>query len=138
LVQQPGDHAGGGRLAAGAGDADADFGGVEELGQQFGPLHVARADALGGDDVTDSVFNGGRADEDLVGAGEARAVLREEGDALGFQVLELGAEAALVERAVGAGYVHAFAAQDERQRQHAGAADAAEEIGFCLTHDARL
>ena len=100
VEQHPGDHGGRGGLAAGARDADAHRRPVEQFRQQLRALHVARANALGGDNIADGVFHRCRAHQDLVGAGQARTVLREEGDALRFQVLEFRAQAALVERAV--------------------------------------
>ncbi|MEJ1968200.1 MAG: hypothetical protein WDN03_06110 [Rhizomicrobium sp.] len=60
---------------------------------------------------------------------EAAAVLREERDAGSAQIIELGRQPALVEGAVGAGHRGAARLQDQRERQHAAAADAAEEIG---------
>ncbi len=54
------------------------------------------------------------------------------------QEFELGREPALVERAVGARDPVPAALHDQRQRQHAAAADAAEEIGFGLAHAAAL
>ena len=66
------------------------------------------------------------------------AVLRKERDPVGAQELELLGQAALVERAVGAGNLGAVGAQDQRQRQHAAAADAAKEIRPVWMHGRKL
>ena len=88
------------------------------------------AEAAGGLDVGHGLLDRGRGDEDLVRTGQAAAVLREKRDAAAAQKVELGGGPALVERAVGAGDLGALAVDDRGQRQHAAAADAAEEIGF--------
>jgi hypothetical protein len=134
--QDPADHAGDGGLAAGAGDADAEGGGVEQLLQQLGAGHGRGADAAGGLDVGDGLLHGGGGDQDLVGADQARAVLREQADAAPLQPLELGGRSALVAGPVGAGDLRALGLDDQRQGQHAAAADAAEEVG--PTHRGRL
>ena len=65
--------------------------------------------------------------------GEAGAVLRGQRDAERAQIIELGREAAGVERAVGAGDARAAGAEDGGEGQHPAAADSAEEIlvGHC-------
>src|SRR6185437_1564380 len=69
-----------------------------------------------------------RSDHGKVRACNAAAVLREKLDALGAEEVELLRRASLVERAVGAGDRAASRAKNERERQHAAAADPAKEI----------
>ena len=112
-----------------------------------GPRDLRAAEGFGVDDVGHGVFDGGGGDEELVRAGDAGAVLRVEPDAAGFQEVELGGGAAGVERAVRAFDVVAAGLDDQGERQHSAAADAAEEVGsgvfecsrgrvgFCIGHD---
>ncbi len=117
--------------------AIAGAGGVEQMGEQFGSGDPLEAEAAGGGDVGHALLDRGGGDEDLAGPGAA-AVLGEEGDALGAQIVELGGGSALVEGAVGAGHLGAAGAQDRGEGEHAAAADPAEEIGFGAGHRAAL
>ena len=109
-------------------------GGVEQRGEQLRPGDPRRADRLGLDHIGHRLLDRRGGDDDLIGADDAAAVLREQGDAACAQEFELGGEPALVERPVRAGDLVPAALDDQRQRQHAAAADAAEEIGFGLAH----
>jgi hypothetical protein len=61
-----------------------------------------------------------------------------EADALAFQKGELVGHPALVERAVGTFHLEPAGAHDRGEGEHAAAADAAEKIGFGLSHGAAL
>ena len=76
------------------------LGGVEQLGQQLGAGDDRRADAPGGLHVGDGLLDRRGDHQGLVGAGQARAVLRMQHHAARAQELEPGAVAALVQRAV--------------------------------------
>jgi hypothetical protein len=55
-----------------------------------------------------------------------------------LQIGEFVGDAALIQRPIGAGHSRALRLNDHRQRQHAAAADTAEEIGFGASHGAAL
>ena len=133
-MEDPGDHAGDGRLAACARHTDGEGGGVEQGGEHVRPAHPFRADAERGGNVRHGIFHGGGSDDDLLGAGDAAAILREEADALAAEIVKLRGRAALVQGAVRALDDVALVEQDQRQRQHAGAADATEEIAILFGH----
>jgi hypothetical protein len=122
-VQDPADHAGGGRLAAGAGDTDGLRRAVEQVGQQLGARQHRRPHPPGGDYVRHRVLDGGRGDDDLFSARDAAAVLRKQPDPPGAKELELGRRAALVEGAIGAFDGRAGRLDDQGQGQHAAAAN---------------
>ncbi len=88
-VQYPAEHPGRGRLAAGAAQGDAVRRGVEYLGQQLGAGHHTRTETPGRLHVGHGVLDRGRGDQDLVGAGEAAAVLGVQRDAASAQKIEL-------------------------------------------------
>src|SRR3546814_9617128 len=80
LVQDPADHAGNGRFAAGARDSDRQHRGVEQRREQLGAAQARRAHLRGGDHVGHRLLDGGRRDDDLLRRGDAAAVLREQRD----------------------------------------------------------
>ncbi|MND78854.1 hypothetical protein D3C80_705750 [compost metagenome] len=139
LIQNPGDHAGDGRLAAGARHPDRGRGGVEQFAQQLGPGLDDGADAPGRADVGHRVLDRPGGDDDLIRACHARPVLRMQGDAVGAQPVELVRRPALIQRPVRARDAVPLRLNDHGQGQHAGPADAAEEIVFVhrLDFDAR-
>jgi hypothetical protein len=137
LIQDPGDHAGDGGLAAGARHADRGRSGVEQFAEQLGPGLDEGADALGRADVGHGVLDGAGGDDHLILAHHARSVLRVQGHAVGAQPVELVRRTALIQGAVGACDAVALRLNDHRQGQHAGTADAAEEIVFVHRLDFR-
>ena len=66
--------------------------------------------------------------------GDPAAVLWVEHHAARAQEIELLSRAALIERAVGAGYDVPLGVEDERQRQHAAPPDAAKKISCPPPH----
>ena len=134
LMQDPGDHAGDGRLAAGSGHADRGRGGVEQLTEELGAGDDAGTGAFGCADVGHGVLDGTGGYHGLVGARDARAVLRMQGHAVRFQPGEFLRRAALVPGPVGALDTASARLNDHRQREHSRAADTAEEI-VVLIHE---
>ena len=100
-MQNPADHAGGRRLAAGAGDADAQGGGIEQFGEKPRARGNGGADAPRGLHVGHRFLDRRRGDQDLTGAADAAAILRKERDASRAQEIESFGVASLIERAVG-------------------------------------
>src|SRR3546814_16528619 len=93
---------------------------------------MSKAKPPPGLNVGNAFFHRGRSDEDLIGAGDPAAVLREKRDALIAQIIELCRGAALVQRSVGTRHTGAVCGQNGCERQHAAAADAAKEKGTGL------
>ena len=127
-MEDPADHPGHGRLAAGPADRDAALGIVEQLREELGPGEVGQAELARPDDVGNIVLDRRRGDQGHARL-EARAVLREQLDPERAQIVELVRRPAGVERAVGARDAAAGRAHDARQRKHPAAADTAEEDG---------
>jgi len=138
IGQDPAGHAGDGRFARGPGYPDAHRRGIEQLRQKLGPRHDGSAEPPGRLHIGHGVFHCRRNHHDLLGAQHTRAVLRKERDVTRPQEIEFGCRPALVERAIRPRYGGAMAAQNQRQRQHPAAADAAEEIGLRALHTRRL
>ena len=130
IGQDPADHAGDGRFAAGPADSDGARCRVEQFGQQLGAGHACAAKLLYLCYIGNAVFNGGRCDQYLVSAFQAAAVLRENIDAEAFQPFELGGETTLIERTIRSCNLRPAVAHDIRERQHSRAANTAKEIGF--------
>ena len=125
-VEDPADHAGDGRLAAGAADSDAALRRVQQLGEELRTGEVGEAKLTGADDVGNCLLDRGRGDESH-SVLKAGAVLREELDPERAKIVELVRGAAGVERAVGARDLAARSADDGGEGEHAAAANAAEE-----------
>jgi hypothetical protein len=137
-VQDPADHAGGGRFAGRAADRDRVRRLVEQAGQKLRAREVIGAETAGGLHVRHRLLDRGGGDQQLVGAPHAAAVLRVQADALAFQEGEFVGDPALVERAVRAFDMGALGTDDTGEREHAAAPDPAEEIGIGLAHGAAL
>ena len=71
-------------------------------------------------------------------AGDPAAVLRVQNDALGAQEVEAREVAALIQRSVGAFDHTTQRSDDEGERRHAAAADAAEEVRLAWNHRGTL
>ena len=127
-MQNPADHADGGGLAAGAGDANAQGGSVEEFGEKPRARGDGGADAARGLHVGDRFLDRGGGDQDLTGAADAAAILRMEQHAACAQEIESFGIASLVERAVGALDPSAPGLDDQSERGHAATADAAKKV----------
>src|SRR3546814_2083406 len=75
--------------------------GVHQFRKQLRAGEMSKAKPPPGLNVGNAFFHRGRSDEDLIGAGDPAAVLREKRDALIAQIIELCRGAALVQRSVG-------------------------------------
>jgi hypothetical protein len=89
-------------------------------------------------DVWDGILDGRRDHHCLVCARHSRTILRKQCNAAALEELELRCCASLIERPVRAGNLRAVPAQNQRQRQHPAAADAAKEVRFVQNHSVKL
>src|SRR5215472_620248 len=127
-VQDPAQHADRGGLAARAGDTDAEAGRVEEVGEEPRAGGDGGADTTRGLHVGDRLLDSGRHDQNLTGSAHATAILRMEQHAACTQKIESFGIASLVKRAVGALNPSSPRLNDQSERGHATAADAAKKI----------
>ena len=87
--QNPANHSGDSRLAAGPANRNAARGGVEQVGQQFGARHAGATKCVGFGDIWHAVLDSRRGNENLIAADYAAAVLRKQIDAQALQPCEL-------------------------------------------------
>src|SRR5262249_23686083 len=123
-----------GRLAARAGNADAEAGGVEELGEQPRAGRDGGADATRGLHVRDHLLDGSRGDQDLTGPADAAAILPMEQHAPCAQKIKPFGIASRVERGVGPLDPSALGFDDQGERGHAATADTAKKVVSGLGH----
>src|SRR3984893_4497011 len=127
-VQNPAEHPDRGGLAARAGDADARAGGVEELGKKLRAGGDGGADMTRGLHIGDRLLNGSGRDQGLAGPGNAATILGMEQHAARTQKIKPFGMAPLWKRSAMT-LTHPAPRQDNQiERVHAAAADAAKKV----------
>ena len=127
-MQNPPDHADRGGLTACTGDANAQGGTVEEVGEK------PRASGDGGTNtmrclhVGDRLLDGGGGDQDLLSSPDATAILRMKQHPACTQKIKFFGIAPLVKRSVRTFYPSAPGLDDQGERGHAATADAAKKV----------
>ncbi len=99
-VENPAQHRGHGRFAAGPGDPDPGTAGIEQDRVELGAGEAQQAEFVGAPDFGHIVLDRGGSDQDLRGACDTAAVLREKRVTLAFERGEFFRRAALIEAAV--------------------------------------
>ena len=129
-MQDPADHAGGGRLAAGAARPPMLVRrGVEQLRQQLGPASSRGAPTRRADCTSGTVSStAAEVDQDLLRPRDAAAVLRVQPMPRPRRNSNFGASRPWSSDRSEPSTAYALGPQDQRQRQHSATADAAEEI----------
>ena len=128
-VEDPAEHAGDGRLAAGPGNRQPRTAGVEEDRIELGAGQPQALQFRGAFGIGYGIFHCSAGDEDLLGRDDPAAVLRMQRETLLFERGELVGRAALIAAAVRSFDRTAATFEDLRQRQHSRSADPAEEEG---------
>ena len=139
--QNPAQHRGDGRFAAGAGNRDALRCQIEQRREKLRTRHSAASEFGGADHFGHGIFYRGRRDDHLIRRRHSAAILCEQADALLFKPHKLVGRAALIAAAIRSGDCRALAMQDHRQREHTRSADAAEKPGMrceVLRHETLL
>src|SRR5579864_5996331 len=133
-VQNPPNHAHGRGLAAGAGDADAEPGAIEELSKKLCAGGDNGADTTRGLHVGYRLLDGSGGDQDLTRAANAAAVLRMKQDAARAEKIESFRISSLIEGAIRTLDPSALRLDDQREGRHAATANAAEKVVSELLH----
>jgi hypothetical protein len=101
---------------------------IDQLRREAAAASPVGSRAFRGHNIRHGVFDGGGGDEELLLTRDARAILRVEADAAGRRKSNLPAVRPGIQRPVGALDIVPTRLDDQGQRQHSAAADAAEEV----------
>src|SRR5438874_9504094 len=123
-MQNPTDHADGGRLTARARDTNAEIGRVEQLGEKSCAGDDRGTNTTCGLDVGDRLLNSCGSDQDLTGPANATAILGMQPYPARTQEIKSFGVASLVKRAVRTLDPSAPGVDDQGEGGHATAADA--------------